>query len=332
MTNGEGQRGKKFSKVKVLPADLREALTFPITERSTRVQTSKFAVPIQSPGSLTDYLRSLPHILVADELRASVAAIVTAYRLEKPVIVGIGGHVIKCGLSPLLILLMERGVISGVMMNGGASIHDFEIALFGQTSEDVAENLQCGRFGMVYETGHLMNQAISHGACVSSGMGQGLGESLISLQAENLNLSVLATAVRLDIPIMVHIAIGGDTIHMHPDADGAALGSTSFHDFRLLVSLLRDIGDGGVYLNIGSSLILPEVFLKALNLARNLSQSSIGNLTTINMDMVQHYRPLQNVVKRPSQDSGKGYNLIGHHEIMVPLLVQLVLAGVGNTV
>lgn len=312
------------------PADIKRAHTFPFVERALKVDTSHFAVPMERCASLSDYLHSLPQLLKADELRASVAAIVDAYYAQKPVIVGIGGHIIKCGLSPLLIQLMERRIISAIIMNGAASIHDFEIALFGQTSENVAETLPRGLFGMVHETGYLMNEAISSGARLDRGMGQSLGQKLLALQPANQHLSLLATAVRLEIPILVHIAIGGDTIHMHPHADGAALGQTSFYDFRLLVSLLQEIGNGGVYLNIGSAVILPEVFLKALNLARNLSGSSISNFVTINMDMLEQYRPLQNVVKRPTSDSGKGYSLIGHHEIMLPLLVHAVLAKLNN--
>ena len=316
---------KRLSSLSILPADLKNAQTFPVRERPTKVRTSDFASIIEGPPSFANYMNSLPHILKADELRAIVDAIVSAYRIGKPVIAGIGGHVVKCGLSTLLIHLMEKGILSGIMMNGGASIHDFEIALQGHTSEDVADSLQHGRFGMVHETGHLMNQAISDGARTNMGMGQSLGEKLIALQAPNLSLSILANAVRLNIPIMLHVAVGGDTIHMHPEADGAALGKTSFVDFRLLISLLQHIGNGGVYLNIGSAVLLPEVFLKALNLARNLSKQKIVGFTTVNMDMIQHYRPLENVVKRPTQPDGKGYTLTGHHEIMVPLLVHIIL-------
>jgi hypothetical protein len=277
-------------------------------------------------ASLVEFLDSLPNLLKANDLRAAVHAIVAAHRLGKPVVVGIGGHVIKCGLSPLLIHLMERGVITGLAMNGGASIHDFEIALIGRTSEDVAASLQTGMFGMVRETPDMMNEAIAEGARAGRGMGQSLGEKLLGLRAPFVELSVLAAGSRLGLPVTVHVAIGGDTIHMHPSASGADLGCTSWMDFRLLVSVLGELGDGGVYVNIGSAVVLPEVFLKALNVARNLADREISGFTTVNLDMLQHYRPMENVVRRPSVPRGAGYALTGHHEIMVPLLFHLVAA------
>jgi hypothetical protein len=298
----------------------------PLQDRDTKVSRSDFASVCAANASLAEFLGSLPHILKADELRSVVKAIVHARRIGKPVILGMGGHVIKCGLGPLLIHWMQRGVITALVMNGSASIHDFEIALIGRTSEDVASSLETGMFGMVGETPALMNEAITTGARAEIGMGQTLGQKLVELQPPFLEYSVLAASARLGIPTTVHIAIGGDTIHMHANADGAALGATSFLDFRILVSILGDIGDGGVYLNIGSAVVLPEVFLKALNLARNLSEKKISDFTTVNMDMLQHYRPSENVVKRPTATGGKGYSLTGHHEIMVPLLVHLVLA------
>lgn len=262
---------------------------------------------------------------------------VNAYQKGKPIVVGIGGHVIKCGLTPLLIHLMEQGLITALLMNGAPSIHDFEMALIGRTSEDVAAHLKTGMFGMVKETGEAMNSAIAVGAEAGLGMGESLGRSLLRLSAPFSDISVLATGVRLGIPLTVHVSIGCDTIHMQPSADGAALGATTFTDFRLfrlrwtsVVSVLREFGDGGVYLNIGSAVLLPEVFLKALNLARNLAEHPIVNFTTVNMDMIQHYRPTQNVVKRPTQEGGAGYTLIGHHEIMLPLLVHLVLSELSN--
>jgi hypothetical protein len=311
-----------------LVADLSHARTTPLAERATKVNRADFASVVSSDASLTQFLDSLPHILKAQDLRAIVDAIVTARHATrgKPVIVGIGGHVIKCGLAPLLIQWMERGILTTLVMNGSASIHDFEIALIGRTSEDVAAQLETGMFGMVRETADAMNEAINTGARAEIGMGQALGQKLVELHPPFLEYSVLAACARLEIPATVHIAIGGDTIHMHANADGAALGATSFTDFRILVALLENLGDGGVYLNIGSAVILPEVFLKALNLARNLSGKPITNFTTVNLDMIQHYRPLENVVKRPTATGGAGYSITGHHEIMFPLLAQLVLA------
>lgn len=312
------------------PADFSHVKTYPLQGRATKVNRSDLASVCPPKATVAQFLESLPHVLKADDLRAVVKAIVNAYQKGKPIVVGIGGHVIKCGLTPLLIHLMEQGLITALVMNGAASIHDFEMALIGRTSEDVAAHLKTGMFGMVRETGEAMNLAIAAGAEAGMGMGESLGRHLLMLTAPFNDISLLATGVRLAIPLTVHVSIGCDTIHMQPSADGAALGATTFTDFRLLVSVLRDFGDGGVYLNIGSAVLLPEVFLKALNLARNLSDDSIVNFTTVNMDMIQHYRPTQNVVKRPTQEGGAGYTLIGHHEIMLPLLVHLVLSELSN--
>ena len=311
---------------KFQPADLNSVSTYSIKDRKTKVQQTDFAQLGPPDATLAQFTATLPDILKVKDLRNIVKAIAHAYKLEKPVIVGMGGHVIKCGLSPLFIHLMEIGLVSAVIMNGGASIHDFEIATIGSTSEDVAVNLETGMFGMVQETPKWMNYAISAGAHADIGMGAALGNTLLEMNPPHMNYSILASGARLGIPVCVHVAIGADTIHMHPSVDSAAIGKTSFTDFRILVSVLKHIGEGGVYLNIGSAVVLPEVFVKALNLARNLSKGEIKNFTTVNMDMIQHYRPLENVVKRPTQSGGAGYTLTGHHEIMVPLLVHLVLA------
>jgi len=308
------------------PVDLKNVKTFPLEDRPTKVKSSDFAQLCPVNPNITQFLDSLPDILKARELRAVVDAVVEATKVQKPVVIGIGGHVIKCGLSPLIIQLMSEGVISGVAMNGGASIHDFELGLIGRTSEDVATSLESGMFGMVRETGESMNHAIKLGLERGMGLGESLGNGLIEIDPPFLEYSILAAGKRLGIPVTVHIAIGGDTIHMHPNADGAALGETSFIDFRLLTSILMDFNNGGVYLNLGSAVVLPEVFLKALNLARNLSSHKIEGFTTVNMDMTQHYRPLQNVVQRPTEISGNGYSITGHHEIMLPLLLHAILA------
>jgi hypothetical protein len=314
------------SRAEYEPASLKEARTYSALDRPTKVNRQIFISPTAKNPSLLKFFESLPHVLKADELRAVVEAVVRAHRTGKPVIIGIGGHVIKCGLAPLLIELMEAGVVTAVAMNGGASIHDFEVATLGNTSEDVAASLETGMFGMVDETGLAMNTAIAAGVSEHRGMGAALGAALL-IAAPYREQSILAAGARLKIPVVVHAAIGADTIHMHPAIDGAAIGQASHLDFRILISVIKEFGDGGVYLNIGSSVLLPEVFLKALNLARNLSAGPIENFTTVNMDMVQHYRPLENVVRRPTQKmTGRGYSLTGHHEIMVPLLFQLVLA------
>jgi hypothetical protein len=318
----DSRAGQKYS-----PVSLEGVRTYSVGERATKVRTENFLAPTAVDPSLLEFLNSLPEILKAAELRAVVDAIVRAYLINKPVVLGIGGHVIKCGLAPLLIQLLERNVITAIAMNGGASIHDFEVATLGRTSEDVAASLETGMFGMVSETGEAMNAAIVAGAEREVGMGAALGLGLAQMGAPYVTQSLLATGVRLGAPILVHVAMGADTIHMHAGASGAAIGQTSHHDFRVLVSILKDLGNGGVYLNIGSSTLLPEVFLKALNLARNLSSDPVENFTTVNMDMIQHYRPLENVVRRPTQkNTGKGYFLTGHHEIMVPLVFHCVLA------
>lgn len=313
---------------KYLPVDPSRVKTYSIKKRPTKVQASDFAGSYLPGMTLPGFLDSLPHILKANDLRAVVCALVNAHRLEKPVILGIGGHVIKCGLSPLIIKLMEQGLVSGICMNGGASIHDFEIAMLGRTSEEVTEGLADGMFGMVAESPAAMNAAICSGAAQGKGMGAALGQALVEQPAEYSHLSILASGVRCQVPVTVHVSIGGDTIHMHPGADGAAIGQTSLADFYLLAGILQDLGSGGVYINIGSAVVLPEVFLKALNLARNLSSEAITGFTTVNMDMIQHYRPLENVIRRPAGESGQGYTLTGHHEIMVPLLFYLYQAGI----
>ena len=234
-----------------------------------------------------------------------------------------GGHVIKCGLSPFLIDLAKRGVITGFAFNGASSIHDFEIALIGETSEDVSAYIQTGQFGMWEETGRLMNEAIQHAADTDIGMGEALGKQLVEMNAPYNAYSLLAAGVQHDVPITVHVAIGTDIIHQHPSANGAAIGAASFTDFRLLTTLVTDLEGGGVVLNLGSAVILPEVFLKALTIARNLGHT-VSHFTTANFDMNQQYRPVENVVKRPTEMGGKGYTFTGHHELMIPLLVQAV--------
>jgi hypothetical protein len=316
-----------------LPADLSATTLVSFHDRPTRVDVSQIAKPLPPGADLRGFLATLPPLLKADELRAVVAAIVTARRRGRPVVVGIGGHVVKCGLSPLLIQAMSEGVVTAVMMNGGASIHDLELGWFGRTSEDVAAGLPHGRFGMVRETGDRLYRALR---ARDGGMGELLGASLVT--APHADVSILAAGVRHAVPVLVHVAIGADTVHMHPEADGALLGHTSFVDFRRLVTLLRGLGDGGCYLNIGSAVQLPEVFLKALNLARNL-EGSIDGFTTVDLDMVRRYRPTENVLHRPVQPSrpgddgaGRSYALTGHHEIMVPLLFHLVLSELRDAV
>jgi len=272
------------------------------------------------------WLDSLPHILAADSLRAVVVALEKARAKRKPVVWGIGGHVIKCGLAPILIDLARRGYLTAVAMNGAAMIHDFEIGLVGATSEDVSAVLGRGKFGMAEETGRIINETIAAGDREELGIGEAMGRFLSrSRQARFRRFSLLAQAYSLRVPATVHVAIGTDITHNHPSIDPRALGSACHRDFLLLASLVKELHHGGVYLNVGSAVVLPEVFLKCLSLAANLGRAPRG-ITTVNMDFIQHYRPLQNVVLRPTagtgkgQDASHGYMLTGHHEIMVPLL------------
>jgi hypothetical protein len=253
-----------------------------------------------------------------------VEAVVSARRNGRPVVFGFGAHVLKCGLSPVVIDLMERGIITAAATNGSGAIHDFELALIGETSEDVAAGLKDGTFGMVRETGELMHSAI-HRAWErpDAGLGELFGEQLDLIAAPNRELSVAAAARRLTLPFCVHVAVGTDIIHMHPQADGAALGRASFNDFKRLCGVVKELS-GGVYLNVGSAVVLPEVFLKAFTVAQNLGANLTG-FTTVNMDMIAHYRSGENVVRRPPTVGGKGYNLIGRHEIMLPLLAQAIV-------
>ncbi|MDE0423865.1 MAG: hypothetical protein OXN25_03225 [Candidatus Poribacteria bacterium] len=307
------------------PVDLSSVTTYPLKERINKVSVHDFATLPESETDISVFLASLPKILKGSDFLALVDDIVTAHQRKKPVIVMMGGHVIKCGLSPLLIALAKRGVITGFAFNGASSIHDFEIALIGETSEDVSVYLQTGQFGMWEETGRLMNTAIQHAADTGMGMGEALGQQLVEMNAPYNAASLLATGVQYDVPITVHVAIGTDIIHQHPAANGAAIGAASFTDFCLLTALVKELEGGGVVLNLGSAVILPEVFLKALTIARNLG-NTVSHFTTANFDMNQQYRPVENVVKRPTEMGGKGYTFTGHHELMIPLLVQAVLS------
>lgn len=308
---------------KYKPLDLRRVRTYPLRERKSKVKKEDFACP-SSPGeSFPDFLKSLPKILAGKDFCELVESVIRAYRREKPVLANIGAHVIKCGLSPLVVHLIEKGIFTAISMNGAASIHDFEIGLIGETSEDVDASLKEGSFGMAEEVARAMNEAVKTGAEKEQGMGEILGRKLLRMKAPHRDLSILMAAVRQDIPLTVHVALGTDIIHQHPLAEGKALGETSLRDFRLLCSVVSQLGDGGVVLNFGSAVIFPEVFLKALSIVRNLGPK-VKDFTTANFDMIQHYRPLQNIVKRPVSLGGKGYAFVGHHELMIPLLARAI--------
>jgi hypothetical protein len=310
-------------------ADLKKVRTVPLKRRANKVSSSEFAKPPGKDRSFHAFLASLPDILVARDFLKVVDAIVAAHKKERAVVVMLGGHIVKTGLAPLLATLMDRGVITHVAMNGSAAIHDYEIARFGGTSEDVAAGLKDGTFGMAEETGREMNEAFVHGSRAGFGMGESLAVALAGAKLAHPELSVILAAQERGIPATVHAALGAEIIHQHPAADGAAIGDTSHRDFRRLAAGLEELHDGGVVLNLGSAVIMPEVFLKALTIARNLNAGKPQNFVTCDLDMIRHYRPTVNVVQRPTLQSGKGYQITGHHEIMVPLLVWAVLDRLG---
>jgi len=297
----------------------------PVKRRANKVDATEFARPPRRDRSFRAFIDSLPDILVARDFRRVVDAIVRAHKKKRAVVVMLGGHIVKTGLSRLLTTLIERGVVTHVAMNGSAAIHDYEMARFGATSEDVAAGLKDGTFGMAEETGREMNSAFIVGEAMGMGMGASLAIALGREKLANRELSVLLAAYEHGIPVTVHAALGAEIIHQHPAASGAAIGDTSHRDFRKLAASLDRLHDGGVVLNLGSAVIMPEVFLKALTIARNLNEGRPQKFTTCDLDMNRHYRPRMNVVQRPTLQSGKGYEITGHHELMVPLLVWAVL-------
>jgi hypothetical protein len=302
------------------PLKLDDVQTYPLSSRPSKVTVADFAQPIAGDSSLCDYLRSLPNILAVQSIREIAARMRRARELGKPIVWGIGGHVIKTGLSPIIIDLMDRGFVNAIAGNGSVLIHDAEIAMVGSTSEDVDATLGEGAFGGAEETGRLLNQAASEGARDGIGLGEAMGRAVLALNPKHANVSLLCAAYTLKVPFTSHLTIGGDIAHFHPQADGAALGATSHTDFRLLAEVVRRMDGGGVYLNIGSAVTLPEVFLKCVTLVRNLGHQ-LTDITTANFDFIQSYRPLTNVVRRPTADgAGKGFAITGHHELTIPLL------------
>jgi len=296
----------------------------PIARKKHKVRLAMFGEPSCKGESFGKFIDSLPDVLAAGRFRGAVDAIVKAHRRSKPVIFCMGGHLVKCGLSRVIIDLMNRGVITAVATNGAGSIHDFEIALIGRTSEDVQKGLSDGTFGMAEETGAMVHEALAIGDASGMGAGWAIGRYILEKKLPHRNVSILAQAVRLRIPATVHIAIGTDTIHQHPHADGAVMGQTSMNDFKMFAEVVAGLGGGGVIVNAGSAVVMPEVFLKALTLARNTGRR-VENFTAVALDMLVQYRALENVVERPVAEGGKGYYLIGHHEIMVPLLARAII-------
>ncbi len=298
--------------------DRRRVRTVPARRRRSKVRQRDEALPHRPGASFAEFLDRLPPLLGAADLRAAIDAAARARRGRRPLLWGLGAHVIKVGLAPIFVDLLERGLVSGIAMNGAGCVHDLELAWMGKTSEDVASALDDGSFGMARETAEALNAAIAAGAAQGLGMGAAVGREILEGRYPHKERSVLATAARLDVPVTVHAAIGTDIHHMHPSADGAALGETSLRDFETLTALVARL-EGGVFLNVGSAVILPEVFLKALALARNLGHR-VRRFTTVNLDFIRHYRPQVNVVERPTRLGGRGISLVGHHEILVPLL------------
>ena len=305
--------------------DLSGVKTYPLRSRASKVTLAQFATPYEKGTGVDGLLKTLPALLAASDFKAVVQALLTARQGGRAIIWGLGAHVLKTGLSPVIVDLMERGFVSAIATNGAGIIHDFEIALSGATSEDVDATLGPGTFGMAEETGTQLNQAIIDGVAAGLGLGQSVGRFLSDRRAPFAQISIAASAHRLGIPLTAHVAIGTDIIHMHPSASGAAIGEASLRDFKYFTSAVARLA-GGVFLNCGSAVVLPEVFLKAVAIARNDGRSLDG-LTTVNLDFLRHYRALTNVVSRPTAGIGKGYALTGHHEIMLPLLAAALIEG-----
>jgi hypothetical protein len=315
-----------MSRYSEMPLSFEGLRTVPIDARGGKVGVPDFARVYKKGDGVEGLLDSLPKILAADRLRGVLDAVIHAKAKKRAILWGIGGHVVKCGLADVLLDLMHRGWVTGFVMNGAASIHDFEIAIAGQTSEDVEAVLPDGRFGAAEETGREMNLAIVEGDAEGLGMGEALGKRVAAIaKPEFAEHSVLFGAYEHSVPVTVHVAVGTDTPHTHPQADGRAIGSATHRDFRLLCSLVKGLDHGGVYLNVGSAVVLPEVFLKAVSVVRNLG-NPLANFTTANFDFLEHYRPKLNVVERPhARSGGKGYAITGHHELMIPLLAAALI-------
>jgi hypothetical protein len=303
--------------------DLSGIKTYPLRSRQSKVSLAQFATPYKAGSGVGGLLKSLPSLLAAKDFKDVVEAMSAAKRAGRPIIWGLGAHVLKTGLSPILVDLMERGYVSAIATNGAGIIHDFEIALSGGTSEDVDATLGVGTFGMAEETGTQLNRAISDGVAAGLGLGQSVGRYLHELAPPFAQISIVANAWRLQIPVTVHVAVGTDIIHMHPQASGAAIGEASLRDFKYFVTCVSQL-EGGVYLNCGSAVVLPEVFLKAVAISRNEGRSLDG-LTTVNLDFLRHYRPLTNVVARPTAGTGRGFSLTGHHELLIPLIAAALI-------
>lgn len=312
---------------KYRPVSLRNIKTYPLKKRRSKVSTEALGKPHAPGSSFARFIDGLPDFLAAGDIKAVASDIAHATDKGRPVILGMGAHPIKVGLSPVIIDLMERGIITALAANGASIIHDFELSYAGHTSEDVASALKDGSFGMAKETGSLINSAIKKGVKAGNGIGRSMGQFIDKSSFPGRGLSLFAAASRLGIPATVHVAIGTDIIHMHPSADGASIGEGSLRDFKLLSSVVANL-EGGVYINLGSAVLMPEVFLKALTVARNLG-NRVKNFTTVSMDFMRQYRVSENVLRRPTLEGGAAYSLTGHHEIMLPLLAAMIIEETG---
>ncbi len=312
------------SQYPIKPLDFDAVSTYSVEERKSKVHVGMFGKPLDGSENVPGLIAKLPRILAAESLRTLIRAVLYARETGKPIIWGLGGHVIKVGLGPVLNDLIKDGFVTGIAMNGSAAIHDFEVSYRGATSEEVDDQIGDGRFGMARETSEHINAAVELAVANSIGMGEGLGNFIVNSESRGLSFahrdaSILAEAYSRRIPVTVHVAIGTDIIHAHPTTSGKALGEATHRDFRLFCAMARNLDGGGVYLNVGSAVVLPEVFLKAVSVVRNLG-NRLEEFTTVNLDFIQHYRPTQNVLKRPTLNSGQAVALTGHHEIMIPLI------------
>jgi hypothetical protein len=308
---------------KYAPLSLDKVKSFSLKERPSKVRAHDFGEPWKPGGNMRQWINRLPKILAGNDFRRVVHSITHAVRDKNIVLLAMGAHPIKVGLNPVVLDLLDRGIIRALAMNGAGIIHDTELAMVGHTSEDVPARLSDGSFGMADEPGRFLNEAIIEGAEKGLGLGESVGAMLVRKGFPYNSISLLARAFERDIPLTVHVAIGTDIIHFHPSVDGSAIGKTSHRDFRIFARLVSELNKG-VFINLGSAVIIPEVFLKALTLVRNLGHK-VRNFTTVNLDFIQHYRPMTNVVRRPTLEGGEGYSLVGHHEIMLPLLAASVI-------
>jgi len=305
------------------PLDFTDLKTYSVHGRHSKVSIDDFARPLSPNMRVSQLIAALPAQFAGVEFPELIQCVARSVQTKKPVMLGMGAHVIKVGLNPILIDLMKRGILTSIALNGAGIIHDTEIAMVGRTSEEVADVLGAGAFGAARETGEVLNAAINDGARQNIGMGQAVGQALLNYDFPHNDQSLLAQACKLGIPVTVHVAVGTDIIHIHPGADGAAIGQTSYFDFRLFCRLVSEL-EGGAYLNVGSAVILPEIFLKALTVVRNLGYE-VNKFTTANFDFIRHYRPAANVVHRPTMEGGRGFNFTGHHELMIPFFAAALL-------